>query len=383
MTDNSKNTDIVRHETDKPVPKRNLHTILIWGIVIVFGLCAFISIRSRGNKATFHDNLYVKDVNTITRIYMANKLDQQVLLVKHPEQEGDSLWMVNDQFPASEPMMNLLLETLQDMRIRQMVNKKAIDNVLKQLATKSVKVEIYQTRYRINWFSGRIRLGKHEKLTHTYYIGNESKDLLGSFAFEKGSKAPFIVHIPSLRGFITPRFVCDASLWRSHRIVDWPVMQIESVQLDIPSMPEESFAIVRNGEGFRFEKINPPSIVSGFDTLRVAQLLSSFVNLNFDEYVDVVPHTTTDTSFSSGPRTILTITDTTGARREIQTFIKYTNPDDMEAIRDTTMYEVFDLNRLYAVIDSRDTVLIQYYNFDNILQPASYFLGQSKTIMAR
>jgi hypothetical protein len=50
---------------------------------------------------------------------------------------------------------------------------------------------------------------------------------------------------------------------------------------------------------------------------------------------------------------------------------------------DTTMYQTFDLNRLYAILNQRDTVLIQYYVFDNILQPASYFLGADKTVIAR
>jgi hypothetical protein len=55
------------------------------------------------------------------------------------------------------------------------------------------------------------------------------------------------------------------------------------------------------------------------------------------------------------------------------------------------MYEVLDLNRLYAIVShggstsdyTGDTVLIQYFVFDNILQPASYFLGADKTAFAR
>jgi hypothetical protein len=39
--------------------------------------------------------------------------------------------------------------------------------------------------------------------------------------------------------------------------------------------------------------------------------------------------------------------------------------------------------KVYAIIDDKDTVLIQYFIFDNILQPASYFLGQDKTGFAR
>ena len=47
------------------------------------------------------------------------------------------------------------------------------------------------------------------------------------------------------------------------------------------------------------------------------------------------------------------------------------------------MYNTFDLDRLYAIIDNRDTVLIQYFVFDRILQPLSYFLGNDKSSFAK
>ena len=66
----------------------------------------------------------------------------------------------------------------------------------------------------------------------------------------------------------------------------------------------------------------------------------------------------------------------------MRTYIKYTNPDDMAIVPDEGMYETFDVNRLYAIVDNTDTVLIQYHVFDNILQPARYFLGaDNKTLM--
>ena len=50
---------------------------------------------------------------------------------------------------------------------------------------------------------------------------------------------------------------------------------------------------------------------------------------------------------------------------------------------DTAMYETFDMNRLYAILNQTDTVLIQYFVFDNILQPASYFLGVDPTMLIK
>ena len=112
-------------------------------------------------------------------------------------------------------------------------------------------------------------------------------------------------------------------------------------------------------------------------------MLSCFANLNFDEFAKNVPNSNMDTSFNAAPRAILRITNTDGVTREVKTYIKYNNPDDSLVMPDTKMYEMFDLNRLYAIIDNKDTVLIQYFVFDNILQPASFYLGQQPNSFAK
>ena len=158
--------------------------------------------------------------------------------------------------------------------------------------------------------------------------------------------------------------------------------EIERVELEIPGSPEESFAIAREGEGF-YMQLHGGARAPYFDTARVAQMLSSFTWLNFDEFAAIVPNSFADSCVSGTPRSILTITDTAGHTRKLRTYIKYSNPDDIANMPDPELYETFDLDRLYAIISgdndrnaAEDTVLIQYYIFDNILQPASYFLGK-------
>ena len=74
------------------------------------------------------------------------------------------------------------------------------------------------------------------------------------------------------------------------------------------------------------------------------------------------------------------VSDTAGTTREMKTYIKYNNPDDLAIVGNSSSYELFDINRLYAVLDDTDTVLIQYHVFDNIMQPATYFVGGDLTL---
>lgn len=352
--------------------------IILIAVVAVVAVVALVIALAGSRKSTFKQDYHVKDTSTITKIFMADKQEQQVLLTR----VADSAWLVDNEYVASQPMVDLLLETLNTMRIRQQVNRNATPNVIKDLASHSIKVEVYQRVPLIDWFGGKLKLFPREKLTVTYYVGRETKDLLACYMFREGDKQPFVIHIPGFRGFLTPRFVTDPLKWRSHNIVDLNVREIERVELEIPAMPEESFTVQRKGDGFVF-LLQGKQEVPYFDTARVAQMLSCFTWLNFDEYAAIVPNSFADSCVSGTPRTVLRITDTANHTTVMRTYIKYENPDDLEVMPDPDMYETFDLDRLYAIVDDRDTVLIQYFVFDNILQPASYFLGQDKQLIAR
>ena len=350
--------------------KKNL---IIIGAVLLMGVVALIIARQGAKTATFKQDFHVEDIASVTKIFLADKENNHALLQRSSDDPADTTWMVEGKYPANQSMVDLLLETLHDMRIRQQVNKNAVPQAIKLISARSVKVEVYQNRYFINWFGGKLKLFPHEKLTVTYYVGHETQDMMACHMFRKGDKVPCIIHIPGFRGYLTPRFVTDPMLWRSHEIVHWDIHHLESVELDIPANPAESYAVKRDGEGFKFLIGNHQ--VHTFDTARVAQMLSCFANLNFDEFASRVPNANMETSFKSQPRAVLKVTNTDGQTREVKTYLKYNNPADTLAMPDQEMYDIFDLNRLYAIIDSKDTVLIQYFVFDNILQPATFFLG--------
>jgi len=355
--------------------KRN---IIIIAAVAAVGLIALLVAQRGSRKATFKQDYHIEDIASVSKIYMADKENNEVTLSR----TADSTWLVDGKYEGNKPMIDILLETLNTMRIRKQVNHAAIPNIVKDLAAHSIKVEVYETKAFINWFGGRLRLFEREKLARTYYVGRETQDMMGSYMLREGDKVPCIIHIPGFRGFLTPRFVTDPLKWRSHLIADLSVDRIERIALDIPAMPEESFAVVRrsDGQGFDLELTSTHTKVSSFDTARVAQMLSSFTWLNFDEFASIVPDSFADSCVSVEPRTILHITSTDGETHEVKSYIKYTNPNDLSYVKDPNMYEMFDVDRLYAIVDNKDTVLIQFYAFDNILQPASYFLGKDTAI---
>jgi hypothetical protein len=353
--------------------KRN---IVIICTVVLLGLAALAVVRSMSKSSTLEQDYHVEDIDAVTKLYLSNKFDVNLLLERVGYGDDDTLWLVNEQYAANQPLVDILLETLHEMRIRQHVNRTAVPNIIKNLSVSSIKVEVYQKVYLIDWFGGKLRLFPSEKLTRTYYVGNETQDNMGTYMFRDGDKEPYIVHIPGFRGFLTPRFNPNPPLWRTRKIVHCDVQDLKSVRVEIPQAQNESFEVVRNGESFDLRLLQTNTVAPQFDTARVAQLLSSFSNLNFDEYASVVPKVELDTTFSRPPGFVLTVTDMNDRVRSLRTYVKFTNPELIAEMEGRDLSEIFDVDRLYAILDNSDTVLIQYYVFDNILQPASYFLGK-------
>lgn len=359
----------------KKQTKRNI--ILLSSIAVLLGVIALI--WSHSEKKDPHDSTFqseeVKNIsseavkNRNAKIVMTDKLDNRVTL----ECTADGSWTVDGKYPASQPLVDRLVETLQKMRIRAEVNRDAIPNVLKDIAAHGVQVDIYNG----------------SRLIETYFVGRETQDHMASYMLRKGSKVPCEVHIPGFRGYLTPIFSAESIKWRSHSIVDLDVYDIARIELEIPQAQHESFAVVQKDKDFYMELLDGHRQLQSFDTARVSQMLSTFKNLNFDEFASIVPNSNAESGVSGIPRAILRITDVKGNLCEVKIFLKYTNPDDILAMPDAKAREELDVNRLYALIKggrcgmdaaSIDTVLIQNWIFDNILQPASYFQGKNITL---
>jgi len=239
------------------------------------------------------------------------------------------------------------------------------------MATISRKVEIYQEKYRINLFD-RIKLFPHEKLTRTYYVGDATQDNMGNYMLMEGAEQPYVVFLPSLRGYIYPRYSTDVDDWRDHTIFRTPLQDFRSVKIEFFEEPEESFIVESDDEGhFSFTTLYDQQ-QKPYDTLRMLQFVTAFKDIRFEsmlnnklepEYID---------SIASGPVAhIITLRETDGDEFVVKTFRKGGISELYE--EDGVGLEPFDLDRLYAFInDGKDFVLIQYFVFDKVLRNASY-----------
>ncbi len=338
-------------------------------IIITTILLAIVSVLLiiNNKKSTIKADFTVEEVSTITKIFMSDKLNNMVTLKKI----DDLNWLLNDKYPARNDGIDMLLETFSQMRVREPVSIAGRNNVIKWLAAASIKVEIYQNKYRINLFN-KIKLFPHEKLTKVFYVGGETQDNRGTFMLIEGSSEPFVVHIPGFRGFLSPRFNARESEWRNHTIYDLKISEIGSVKVEYPTAQDSSFEITRIDKSFKVKKLRDNKLISPYDTVKVLDYMSGFTNINFEAFRNFLGKKVIDSLTSQPIMTIISVTDISGKVNKIFTYKKMAEPGSIDEFTGKEL--IFDRDRFYGLVnEGKDFVLLQYFVFDAILRTPEYF----------
>ena len=355
--------------------KNNKLTILIAALLVVIAGVLVWNNRYlstvRGEAADF----MVWDTATVTKFYLADRNDHESLLERQP----DGGWTLNGRYKAHSKQVQQFLTTLYKIRIKMPVSVASHDNIVKQLAVNSTKVEVYQTIPRINLFN-RIKVFYHEARTKVFYVGDATKDSSGTFMLKEGSNKAYIVYIPGFRGFITTRFTALPDDWRDHVIFNTNLTDIQSVTVEFNREPEESFMVENTGRHqYAMTRLADNSPVA-FDTLKVINLLSSFSDLRFEALLNnLIPKERFDSIVQSPYLHRVTLKTKDGKTTQMTTFEKkVTNTSilEIEGLVDDkgNPLDPIDHDRAYGLInEGADITLIQYYVFDKVLNPANYY----------
>ena len=345
--------------------KKNILILAITIILII--IAAFLVIRqSSGTFGGGMKDFAVTDTASITKVFLADKNNNTILL----ERKAAGNWLLNGTYRARNSGIEMLFETFIHLVPKFPVPKKAHNSVITQLAANSVKVEIYQQVYRIRLFG--IKLFPHEKLTKTYYVGGATQDNMGTFMLMEGAEVPFVVHLLGLRGFVGPRYSTQEKDWRDHTVFRTRLNDIRSITMEIPAEPENSFKITNQNGEVNLLRMQNQEPVGQFDTLKLLNFMTAFNDLRYEALLNDINAQRIDSISNSLPKYIITLVDAKSDTTIMKTFFK---PNDERQFDLEGKLYVYDLDRAYALVNKdRDFVLIQYFVFDKVLKPLSFFL---------
>mgnify|MGYP001319369224 CR=1 FL=1 len=179
---------------------KKTHFYLASIIVLILLMLIFINKNQSKSSLRFDKrNFAIEDTVSINQIILQNRNLEKITLTRETDQNQ---WVLNDSIPANQYLINLLLKTMKEMRVKQPIARAALTNIIKRMAIQHTKVEIFQ----------------NDKKMKTIYVGGETQDQLGTFMMIEGAVEPYIMHIPGFNGYLSSRFSCKKELWRSKKV---------------------------------------------------------------------------------------------------------------------------------------------------------------------
>jgi len=350
--------------------KKNRNIIIIVIVLVIVSIVLVLT-QSRTTFKRALSDFAVDDTATVTKIFMADKNNNTLTLTRLPNRS----WQVNNKYPGMRFNLDMLLQTMLDLQVKEPVAFAARNNIIRKLSVSSVKVEIYQWKYRINIFDW-IRLFPHEKLTKVYYVGGATQSNRGTFMLMEGSSEPFVTFLPGLRGFLSPRYMPIEKYWRDYTIFSKNVHEIASVKVEFPGTPVLSYMIRNNHDhGFSLIALFNNQEIGRYDTLKVMNFMTSFSKIGFEALLNDIDKHHKDSILASTPYHIITVTDTNGVSTSVKTYHRAGN-GEVDEKGDPLPY---DRDRMFALVNNgQDFTAVQFLVFDPITRPITYFLKPPK-----
>lgn len=354
--------------------KRSLLFTLTAVLALVLAVIVLISRKSSTNNPR-SVAFAVPDTAEVQSVFLADRSGCQVLL----ERQSEGSWLLDRSEPALQENVQALLAVLQNMRVKAPVGKAATENVTKWLASGATKVQVTYNGYRIQW--GKLHLWKALR-TKTFYMGSPTPDNLGNYAIMEKAKVPYIVYVPGFRGFISPYFSALASDWKSHELLNLRISEIAWVQLLDFEHPEASLQIRRHGDKhFDIVDMQSGQALPVYDTLKLYDHLSSYRKLNFEFFAEDFSKGLRDTVLASRFKE-LQVRDTQGKELKITMYHIYNEFNTEEYEYNEDFMDVYNRDKFYISLNDDTTrfYICQFFVFDRIIQPLSYYLPENDAI---
>lgn len=225
--------------------------------LILGGLAYWLASQedSTTNKPGLAKQFAIDDPQQVGKIFLANKQGETILL----ERKKDH-WTINNDNVVRQAAVDLLLSSMKALEVKYTPAKAAEKNIIKDLASNGLKVEIYNL--------------KDEKIK-VYYLGGTDHHMEGSYMILDGAEQPYVVYIPHFVGDLSTRFMMREKDWFDRTLFSESEKEIASLTLIYPTKTDKSFRLDRKGNNWEVKPVNKiglPNNKSFFEKAAISYL---------------------------------------------------------------------------------------------------------------
>jgi len=332
--------------------KKTLFTLIILAVAAV----AYWAINKKPWGVNYKDiaDFSIEDTAAIDKIFIADRDGMSSVLTK----TGPQTWIINNNKLADFSKVQLLLETVKNLKVLRPVPESEHNTAVGDLATKGIKVEFYS----------------NDKIVKIIYVGSATQEENGTYMLIEKSVKPYAVHIPGFFGYLTPRFISDSLIWRDRVVFNYTPDEIKNIEM-IYNDANNSFT-VNNANAQIPVLLNANKQVKPItDMVYLKYFVGSFKNLSFDGYDENQNPKLIDSLLLTKPVCVINITKKNGAIQSLKLYTKAIDKHTKQLIDEATGKEIgYDTERYWAFLNNdKSLMLVQQYNFGKVIRKLDDF----------
>jgi Domain of unknown function (DUF4340) len=333
--------------------KKNKGLLIVVVVLSVIAAGLYFGQKSGTINSELRD-FAVKDTAAVVKIFMANKSGDKILLEKKP----DGNWTLNSNQWARPDGISTLLKTMHDVEVRSPVGKAAYNSIIKSIAAKGIKVEVYTAN----------------GILKTFYVGGPTQDQLGTYMYLENSTVPYVTHIPGFEGYLTPRFIVNENDWLVKNVLTLNNAELKSLSVADKEKPGYLFSIVIDENGNFVMNDEKGSVVQNISQDKIISYLQYFKMLNYESVETTLSDQQIDSLLSISPFRTFTLTEKNGKSTKVDLWRRpITNQTQHKTLEDGTPFP-FDVDRMVGSINGKPPlVVVQYFSFDQLFKKPSDF----------
>ena len=261
-------------------------------------------------------------------------------------------WLVNGQYIVRQDAIEVILETLYRIRLRNFPQAAAQKTILSAMATYGKRVEVYQG----------------ENLVKSFIVGTETPDMLGTYMLMDGYETPVATYLPGFNGYLSSRFFLREDLWRTRELWPYPG-EISAVTL---VYPDSAFLEVQRN-GAQFTLVGGSGSGMPADPMTSQALYKAIHQAQYEGMIiptDIV-WAKKDSIANTQPVARVTVQYSDGEEAEMRLFHIPGGPDILD---ENGQPEQWDPDRFYALMSDGRFVLTQRYGLQHVLKSFRAFL---------
>lgn len=338
--------------------KKLISIAVLLAVVLVLSKISANLLSNKGKSNVGLDDFLVADTAAVDRLILTQSSGFSLEL-----ERKKGTFVTSTGACIQEEMIRNILHTFTKIAVRSFVPKNSVATLRNNIRVNYRKVQIFQK-------------GKWVK---TWWIGNSTPDHYGTYALletpnDGVSDIPVIIEMRGLKGSVESRFTADPRSWVCTSLFAESIQDIQSIRMKNYESPEQSFTITRMGKGRAFKLTNFKNNPIMFDTLKLVRYLDLFKKAHFESVNYTMTPEQVDSIKIAKPFLSLQLTSTTGKKVTVDAHKIKAAPGDTDV---TGNLIEFDVNNLWAVVNKKDLVKMQYFVFDPFMVDLSFFGGQN------